>query len=255
MKIRLCINNLIIMASLFGAFGLPGAADAQSQTVRFETLTIEDGLSQNAVLSIAQDSQGFLWLGTEDGLNKYDGYGFTVYKHDPDDPGSVVDNFISELYVDREGELWIGTRSGLDRFDRETGSFIHYPGEDHPEIYLDGAWVISLFEDEDGSLWIGTQAEGLFALDIDRREFTRFVDDSGDASLFPEYAARVIFEDSRGNIWIGTHDGLDLFDRPNGTISHIADRFTFDMSFLKDVSALEEDRHVDWHGGKWACEV
>ncbi|MFA9402595.1 MAG: two-component regulator propeller domain-containing protein [Anaerolineales bacterium] len=249
MKIRLCINNLIIMASLFGAFGFPGAADAQSQTVRFETLTIEDGLSQNAVLSIAQDSQGFLWLGTEDGLNKYDGYGFTVYKHDPDDPGSVVDNFISELYVDREGELWIGTRSGLDRFDRETGSFIHYPGEDHPEIYLDGAWVISLFEDEDGSLWIGTQAEGLFALDIDRREFTRFVDDSGDASLFPEYAARVIFEDSRGNIWIGTHDGLDLFDRPNGTISHIADRFTSDMSFLKDVSALEEDRHGNlWIG-------
>ena len=72
MKIRLCIIYVIIMTSLIGALGVPTGAAAQSQTVRFETLTIEDGLSQNAVLSIAQDSQGFLWLGTEDGLNKFD---------------------------------------------------------------------------------------------------------------------------------------------------------------------------------------
>ena len=106
---------LFLTLAFLGLILQPLRAAAQSNTIRFDRLTVEDGLSQNAVLTIAQDGRGFLWLGTEDGLNKYDGYNFTVYEHDPEDPASLVDSFVSVIYVDRQGDLWVGTRSGLDR--------------------------------------------------------------------------------------------------------------------------------------------
>ena len=90
----------------------------QASTIRFDRVTVGDGLSQNVVLAIAQDWWGFMWFGTEDGLNKYDGYQFAVYKHDPADDATLSDNFISTIYEDRNGDLWIGTRNGLNRLDR-----------------------------------------------------------------------------------------------------------------------------------------
>ena len=82
---------------------------APGSVVRFEHLTIEDGLSQNAGLAIFQDSRGYLWIGTQDGLNRYDGYGSKIYKHDPDDPHSISYNSILSMGDDKNGSLWIGT--------------------------------------------------------------------------------------------------------------------------------------------------
>ena len=98
----------------------------QTSTIRFERISTRDGLSQNGVLSIWQDRRGFMWFGTEDGLNKYDGYAFTVYTHDPDDPSTISDNLVSTIYEDQSGVMWVGTKGGLDRFDRATETFTHY---------------------------------------------------------------------------------------------------------------------------------
>ena len=84
------------------------------QHLRFERISLEQGLSQSTVFSMLQDSQGFMWFGTEDGLNKYDGYTFTIYKHDPDNPNSLSSNAVSAIYEDQEGMLWIGTED-VDR--------------------------------------------------------------------------------------------------------------------------------------------
>src|SRR5574339_416633 len=90
---------------------------APGSIVRFEHLSIEDGLSQNAGLTIFQDSRGYLWIGTQDGLNRYDGYGFKIFKHDPDDPTSLSHNSILAVAEDTNGYLWIGTwGGGLNRF-------------------------------------------------------------------------------------------------------------------------------------------
>src|SRR5512135_3509324 len=90
---------------------------APGSVTRFEHLTIEDGLSQNAGLAIFQDRKGYLWIGTQDGLNRYDGYNFKVYKHDPDNPKSISYNSILSIAEDRDGYLWIGTwGGGLNRF-------------------------------------------------------------------------------------------------------------------------------------------
>ena len=100
---------------------------APGSVVRFEHLTIEDGLSQNAGLAIFQDSKGYLWIGTQDGLNRYDGYNFKIYKHDPDDPNSISHNSILAIEEDQDGYLWIGTwGGGLNRFDPAAGTFIRY---------------------------------------------------------------------------------------------------------------------------------
>ena len=96
---------------------LPAAVGAQP-SIRFERITTEHGLSQGTALSILQDSVGFMWLGTQDGLNRYDGYEFRVYKHDPTDPSSLPSNWIEALAEDAAGDLWIGTQGGLARWRR-----------------------------------------------------------------------------------------------------------------------------------------
>ena len=234
-------RNLFLTFAFFGLILQPLRVAAQSNTIRFDRLTVEDGLSQNAVLTIAQDGRGFLWLGTEDGLNKYDGYKFTVYEHDPEDPTSLVDNFISVIYVDRQGELWVGTRSGLDRYDPMTGSFIHFAGDAANPYSLQGEWVISIFEDRQGTLWVGTEEGGLNGLDRATGAFIHYRYDEGDPSSLGDNAVRVIYEDSADNLWIGTHAGLDRFDREEGVFAHFGVEDTDPKSLnINDVSAISE---------------
>ena len=92
--------------------GQPPLPLSAGQHLRFDRISLEQGLSQSTVFCMIQDSQGFMWFGTEDGLNKYDGYSFTVYKHDPEDPNSLGGNWIQAILEDSSGTLWIGTREG-----------------------------------------------------------------------------------------------------------------------------------------------
>lgn len=186
---------------------LSGALAAQSRFVRFDHINLDEGLSQGSVYSILQDRMGFLWFGTQDGLNKYDGYDFTVYRHDKYDSSSISDNCIYSLFEDRDGYLWIGTLSGgLNRFDPRTGKFnsFRYSG-DNPRG-LASNLVTSIWQDRSGTIWVGTD-NGL-----NRMEDDRFV------SYFrsgPNYAGKrvnCIYEDSRKTLWVGTTSGLYRYD-------------------------------------------
>src|SRR5579871_5576736 len=96
-------------------------------TARFNHISMEDGLSNNEVLNVIQDHDGYLWFATGDGINRYDGYTFKTFRHDPSDPGSLSENFVRALYEDPKGRLWVGTfSSGLNLYDPNTGSFKHY---------------------------------------------------------------------------------------------------------------------------------
>ena len=117
-------------AALRSANGTAPANQAQKledNGIWFEQISLEQGLSQSVVLSILQDSRGFMWFATQDGLNRYDGHEFVVYKHDSENPNSLSDNFVNALYEDPSGALWIGTNGGgLDRLDPGTGQFTHH---------------------------------------------------------------------------------------------------------------------------------
>ena len=190
------------------------------QAIRFDHISLEQGLSQSGVFTIMQDRQGFMWFGTEDGLNKYDGYQFTVYKHDPDDPLTLSDSFVSKIYEDRSGELWIGTRSGLDRFDRASGMFVHYQHDRNDPHSLGGTWVEAIYEDSQGTLWVGTEDGGLDLMDRATGTFVHYPHVEDDPESLGSDNVRVIYEDRSGVLWVGTDGGLDRFDRACGTFVH-----------------------------------
>ena len=195
---------------------------APGSIVQFEHLSIEDGLSQNAGLAIFQDSQGYLWIGSQDGLNRYDGYTFEIFKHDPDDPGSISHNSILSITEDQQGYLWVGTwGGGLNRFDPATETFSHYLSDPEVASSISHDVVTSINVDSTGALWVGTLA-GLNRYDPAIDGFEHFKNDPNDLESLSSDAISVIFEDSTHQLWIGTGtngvegNGLNRFDPATG---------------------------------------
>jgi signal transduction histidine kinase/CheY-like chemotaxis protein/ligand-binding sensor domain-containing protein len=183
--------------------------------LQFRRLNVNDGLSQSSVLSILQDSYGFMWFGTEDGLNRYDGYNFIVYRPDAKNPYSLSVNYIHSLYEDRQGNFWVALNGGgLERFDRERERFIHHrPSSDHPSpISSDN--VIELSEDGAGNLWVATLNGGVNLVthrgqgDTPAR-FKTFLHDPENSHSPGDNNILSLFTDSRGTLWLGT-DGKGL---------------------------------------------
>ena len=199
----------------------PRPRRVQDNDIRFERISLEQGLSQSVVLCMLQDSHGFMWFGTQDGLNRYDGYDFVVYKHDPEDPHSLSDGFVRSIYEDRSGALWIGTNTGgLDRFDRETERFTHYQNDPDDPHSLSDDNVQSIYEDRAGVLWVGTLGGGLNRLDRESApgagagQFTHYQNDPDDPHSLSNDNVQSIYEDQAGVLWIGTNGGgLDRLDR------------------------------------------
>jgi signal transduction histidine kinase/ligand-binding sensor domain-containing protein len=195
-------------------------AYAQTATLRFERISTEQGLSQNTVTAILQDRQGFLWFGTEGGLNRYDGYQFTVFQHDPDSTQSLADNSVASLYEDHTGALWIGTANGLDRYDPASGTFVHYTHKTNDPTSLGGSFVQAICEDRTGLLWIGAQDGGLDLFDQSTGRFTHYRHAADDPQSLSDDTVQTIYQDQDGSLWIGTNSGLDRFDRSTGKFAH-----------------------------------
>ena len=174
--------------------------------VTFARLAVEQGLSQNTVQVILQDATGFLWFGTEEGLNRYDGYAVRVFKHDPDRPGSLPSNTITALHADQAGRLWVGTESGLSLFDRQSETFSVVPA-------VKGR-ITGLVEEPDGTMWIGAEGYGVFERPASTGEFVLHQNITGDAGSFASYLPSMLLRDRQGRIWIGTRNaGLERLDR------------------------------------------
>ena len=118
-----------------------------SQNIRFNRVSIEHGLSQSSIYCITEDSKGFMWFGTEAGLNKYDGYNFTIYTPEKDNPKSLSNNYIYSMHNDRTGVLWIGTDGGLNRFDRTKDQFTYYLNDPNDPNSLSNNRIFVVFED------------------------------------------------------------------------------------------------------------
>ncbi|HLA64885.1 MAG TPA: two-component regulator propeller domain-containing protein, partial [Rhodothermales bacterium] len=144
----------------------PAAAGWAQPSPYFERIQSADGLSHNSVYAVVQDRAGFMWFGTVDGLNRYDGYGFTVYRHDAADTTSLANGLVRAIYEDRRGRLWVGTEGGVDRLDRPTGRFVHVP------VPAGCGLVTALAEDAAGRLWAASMG-GLLWLDVAAGRFRR----------------------------------------------------------------------------------
>ncbi len=194
---------------------------AQIQQEKFEQLSIQNGLSQNVVNCILQDRRGLMWFGTANGLNRYDGYQFTIFRKNAKVPFSISGNQIRCLFEDKQGFLWIGTDdNGLNRFDRKKERFESFLFQPSVSGSLVSNSVLSIYQDKSEQIWVGTR-NGLCKFNeslktfqlIDLQQF------SGSSKKQPEISC--IMEDSEQNLWIGTDDGVLKISKSRSEISKI----------------------------------
>jgi signal transduction histidine kinase/ligand-binding sensor domain-containing protein len=220
--------------------------------IRFEQLSLEHGLSQSVVLGILQDSKGFLWFATQDGLNRYDGYEFVVYKHDSEDPTSISDSFAQAIFEDQDGVLWIGTNvGGLNRFDRETGTFTHYRHDPNDPNSLSNNDVQTIYQDREGTFWIGTQGGGLNRFDPQTETFAHYPFDAKDPAGLGSNNVLTLYQDREGRLWVGTAGGgLSQLDRETGTFVRYQNVPNDSHSLSNDVvqSILQDREGTLWVG-------
>lgn len=190
---------------------------ANSDTLVIEHITIEQGLSHNNTNCIIQDSYGFLWIGTFDGLNRYDGYEFIVYKNDTWDSTSLSGPNIKLLKEDEGGNIWIGTENGLNLYVRNTDSFVRFTHNPQDEYSISNNLKINaILVDQTNSnyLWLGTEGGGLNLFDIELKRFYNLKHDPNNHNSLSGDEVQALFQDRFDNLWIGTSgSGLNRIDK------------------------------------------
>jgi len=226
------------------------SAIPQQEVLQTEQFTMEDGLSQSFVFCIEQDNTGFLWIGTQSGLNRYDGYTFKKYYFDPEDTTSLSHNYVNSIFEDKSNQLWIGTARGLNKYNRQSDSFTRFLSEPDNPNSLSSNLVMSIYEDTNGILWIGTDGGGLNAYDRNANTFRHYKHNPDDSSsLSNNRIFHAICENEQGDLLIGTlGGGLNLFNRQTN-------KFTHYTSNPLDSNSLSNDRiysiYVDKSGITW----
>jgi PAS domain S-box-containing protein len=225
----------LLLLFLFSGLGGSGSAAVRDEEISnsFVRLSIQDGLSQGSGLSIIQDRRGFIWIGTEDGLNRYDGYRFRVYRPS-EDPSSLSNNSANVLFEDSQGVLWVGTNSGLNRYNRDLDNFTRFFNNPRDPLSLSHNAVYSISEDRAGAIWVGTEG-GLNAFDRKTEKFTRYVRGSTDLAASDRRGIRAVVEDRTGLLWMATFGGLHAFEPKTGKMT----RYVHDPS---DPGSLSGDR-------------
>ena len=219
------------------------------QPLRFIRYTVEEGLSQNSVTALLQDRQGFLWVGTQNGLNRFDGYDFTIFRPNPQNANSLSHGAVNALFEDRDGIIWIGTwGGGLNRYDPHTGQFTRYQHAPDDAASLSNDIVTAIHEDHQGRLWVATCGGGLNLLDRAAGRFSRFSHDPTNLDSLSSDNLSTIFEDGAGSLWIGTGcygnpgAGLNRFDPETGKAIHYQHDPDDPRSLSNDnVSAITQD--------------
>nr|MBX2841139.1 response regulator [Flammeovirgaceae bacterium] len=213
LKLTVLSLSLIISLPKYSSFG------QDLKTIAFEQLSSQNGLSNNNVICIFQDSEGFIWIGTENGLNKFDGYNFKIYRHDPNNPNSISDNKIRCIYEDKSGNLWIGTYGGgINILPKGYDNFKHiFHDPNNPES-LSFDEIMIFFEDSDGELWVGTDGGGINKYNWETGKFKVYKHHAENPKTLSHNNVLSIGENEDGNIWVGTWSGLNLLDKNSGAV-------------------------------------
>jgi signal transduction histidine kinase/CheY-like chemotaxis protein/ligand-binding sensor domain-containing protein len=233
-KVRLAT----VIALLVISFLFPCVSLSQPTNIRFEHIGTEDGLSQSNAICIFQDSRGFIWFGTRDGLNRYDGYKITVFRHNINDPHSISNNVINDIAEDKEGNLWIATWNGLNVFNRKLETFSKFQNDRSNPQTISSNLINTVFIDRDGIIWIGTEGAGMEKYDPRSGQYVRYPAMPNGTSVNARIVKRIM-ENSEGNLWIGTFGGgVNVYNRKTR-------RFTYYPHSNTDQSSLS-------HGDVWS---
>lgn len=188
----------------------------QSDWFYFRQINNSKGLSQNSIQAIMQDSYGFMWFGTQDGVNRFDGYNFKIFKHNEKNPRSLISSNVVALFEDDDKCIWMGTVSaGLSLYNRNSQQFENFVSNKNDLTSLSSNEINEIYKDRLGNLWIGTRA-GLNLFDRKSRKFKRFISNPKVKGSISDSYITSFYEDSKGQFWIGTLNGLNRLDRKTG---------------------------------------
>ena len=187
----------------------PAMCLSQPTNLRFKHISAEEGLSNSTIECIFQDDRGFIWFGTRDGLNRYDGNHMVVYRYNPQDTNSISDNYVRCISQDKSGALWVGTSNGLNRFDPKTARFTRFKTKTDNQSSISHNLITSICERKTGELWIGTW-DGLNLYQPESKSFLRIYGNK--IARAPENQLNCVYEDSSGRLWIGSEKGLFYLD-------------------------------------------
>ena len=222
--------SLLLMVSLYNK------GTAQNESLHFDHIGIEEGLLNEKITTMWQDSKGFMWFGTLDGLFKYDAYSFTKYQFDPSDSNSLSDNFIYTIFEDKYDTIWVSTGEGLCKFDRVTEKFSRYKPLPNAKFFDPNISAIN--EDTDGMLWVGTASGGLCRFN---RRTGKFLEENfGEGRL--RGVIWTIYKDGASTLWVGSSTGLQMLNlspAKAGQPSHVRIE---DFLTGNNVGSVMEDR-------------
>lgn len=229
-----------------------------SQNIKFEQISTDKGLSQSSVTSIIQDTTGFIWFGTYDGLDRYDGYNFKIFKTDNNSSGTISHNYVRVMCLDYSGRLWIGTMGGgLNLFNDKTETFVSFCNTPEDTNSISSNLISALICDSKGNLWIGTWGGGLNRLNLkedinSNPVFKRYT--YSDFGALSEDWNRIssLYEDRHGNIWIGSPYGLTKFNIDSNEIKIFRSRQNDITSISSNIiSSMCEDKYGNLWVSTW----
>jgi ligand-binding sensor domain-containing protein/signal transduction histidine kinase/DNA-binding response OmpR family regulator len=232
-----------IVALFIAVFMICPVVKGDNATVKFQTL--QDGLSHPQVKCILKDSKGFMWFGTHDGLNRFDGTRFVVYETNPDDVNSLCHNIVNAIIEDQSQTIWIGTANGLTRYNRDKDRF------DILEDFgvRDILYISALCCDHEGNIWIGTSGNGLFVYNQRLKRLDSYVHNDQKTSSIVSNFVTAIVEDKDNNMWIGTRKGLEKFDNLHHSFIHFEsdspNKSSINQRFITAMT-------LDYDGCLWA---
>ncbi|HEV8287017.1 MAG TPA: two-component regulator propeller domain-containing protein [Chitinophagaceae bacterium] len=237
MRFRLLVYIILIARSVF----------AQPYPIRFQHLSIEQGLSYNEAFAFTQDKYGLVWIATPDGLNRFDGYKVEIYRHEPGNKNSLPDNMVRSIFTDSRGVVWVGTSNGLAYYDLHTNSFHSFFKKQDDKNSLPSNWISVITEDTRSILWIGTPS-GLCSFDAKNNHFQQFLHDNNNSNSISDNDIRDIQFIPDGTMWITTGNDLNRLD-----LSTM--RFTSFFHDPADSSTLSDNSlakmAVDKNGNPW----
>ena len=241
MRVNKKINIILILVCIFSCLKISTSYANIRESFNFKNITIEDGLSQSTVETIYQDSKGYIWIGTNDGLDRYNGYEFKHYKYDKYDKNSIANNYIVDIIEDKNGYIWVSTIGGLSRINPDKDEIKnYYSKEDRGNLSNSNLWQLLCTKD---NRLIASTIDGLNVYDKNKDKFTRILYKEGE---LPSQYIYSLEEDINGHIWVGTDNGLVELDK--------------DLNIVKSYQDAIEDSDVynvydDSKGNIWVCTL
>ena len=215
-------EHLTVIALILFAFFIsvePGYAQTK-YTNSYREVGINQGLSQSTVRKIVQDSLGFMWIATGDGLNRYDGYEFTIYRHQPENPSSISDNWILDIHIDYDQNLWIATEFGLNRFDYQSQSFEHFL-PDSTQNSISGSYIYDIDSDTLGNIWVGTTS-GISRYNVNEDHFYNYNHNPADSASLPSDNILSVDVGPTLDLWFGTDEfGVGKLSYPDYELTRL----------------------------------